>query len=105
MASSSDIVYKITSLQRFDGSFNLDNIFCTTIQVNFNSAKSECDRNGWNSNAYAATLALAFFLEKLKHLNDKWELVANKSKTWLIQNFVQQVDAMFVSATKLVNGS
>jgi len=47
---------------------------------------------------------LAFFLEKLNTLQDKWELVADKSKIWLLENHAAQVDVMFEAGRKLVNG-
>jgi len=67
----------------------LSRVFCT-----------ECRRNGWDPKAFATTLALAYFLRKLNDLKEDWELIADKSKIWLMDKYAPKADAMFESALK-----
>lgn len=51
------------------------------------------------------TLVLAFFRDKLSSLQDDWELIADKSRLWLMQNAAHGADEMFESAVKFVGGA
>ncbi|OXA63089.1 uncharacterized protein LOC110863414 [Folsomia candida] len=100
--ASTDLMHRIVALQQFDGSFNLDPTVCAAISVNHTVVSQRAQQRGWDSKAFAVTLVLAFLKEKLASLQDDWELIADKSRIWLMQNAAHKADEMFDEAVKIV---
>jgi hypothetical protein len=74
------------------------NVIKYFLSLNFADVQS----SRWNEKAFAAILVLAFFKERLANLQDDWELIADKSRIWILQTVPQHADAMFEVAVKII---
>jgi len=99
---SREKLLQISALQQFNGSFQLNASLGSCLGVNLSSIEQAVRSNGWDGSAFATVVALVYFQKKMDSLKDDWELIADKSKIWLLKNFRDEADNMYDAAVKLV---
>ncbi|CAL8092396.1 unnamed protein product [Orchesella dallaii] len=102
MSGEREKLLAIAAMQQFNGSFALNQQFCTCLGVALSSVEQAANTRRWNKDAFATVVALVYFLKKLTSLKDDWELIADKSKIWLLANYREFADDMFECAQTLV---
>jgi len=101
-AMSREKLLQISALQQFNGSFQLNSNLGNCLGVNLSSLEQAARSNRWDSSAFATVVALVYFQKKMDSLKDDWELIADKSKIWLLKNFRDEADSMYETAMNLV---
>ncbi|CAG7724161.1 unnamed protein product [Allacma fusca] len=73
----------------------------TSSIVEIPLSKLQQERRTWDPAAWATAVVLAFFVAKLGRVSADWELLADKSKSWLNENHENITEAMFEKALSL----
>lgn len=78
-----DPLHGLISLQEFEGSWTLNAQFCQVIGLNLTKVKAAVTKLNVNEKWLATALAVRYFVNKLGHEKETWELVVEKATTWL----------------------
>ncbi len=68
----------LVALQEFDGSFALQSQLCTPTGTTLHALQALVAELGLSADVVATAVAIAFFENKLAHLQDDWQLIVNK---------------------------
>ncbi|CAG0903428.1 unnamed protein product [Darwinula stevensoni] len=78
-----DRLKALASLQRFDGSFPLNQELLTLLRLHEEEVWKEREETQLGDSELATALAVSFMQTRLSPLENRWELVAKKSLLWL----------------------